>query len=245
VADNWRPLLAIADAAGGEWPSLARQAAAGAVMRSTEDSIAIELLADIKLIFEEKGVDRLPSSELTESLGQIEGHPWAEWGRSGRPITQNALARQLKKFRTAGGLPIMPETIRIGDRTPKGYLLSQFEDVFTRYSPKTAFPTATPQQAHSHGPFFDFQTATPGIDVAVGKCEKPLSHGPCCRVAVGNPSAAEATLVEAAPALSGPSAHTCAQCGLDDGEAEPHPVGDRLVWLHKECRRFYARDSGR
>ena len=37
VADNWRPLLAIADAAGGEWPSLARQAAAGAVIRSTEE----------------------------------------------------------------------------------------------------------------------------------------------------------------------------------------------------------------
>jgi predicted lipoprotein with Yx(FWY)xxD motif len=26
AADNWRPLIAIADLAGGEWPQLARQA---------------------------------------------------------------------------------------------------------------------------------------------------------------------------------------------------------------------------
>ena len=169
-------------------------------------------------------MDRLPSSELTESLGQIEGHPWAEWGRTGKPITQNALARQLKKFRTAGGLPIAPDTIRIGDRTPKGYLLSQFEDAFTRYSPKTSLPTATPQQAYSQGHFFDFPTATPESDVAVGKHEEPLSHGHCCGVAAENPSPMEETIAEAAPNLSGPSGHTCAQCGLDDGQAAPHPA---------------------
>ena len=36
--------------------------------------------------------------------------------------------------------------------------------------------------------------------------------------------------------------HRCAQCkGEPDGKEEPRPVGDRLVWLHKECRRFYTR----
>jgi hypothetical protein len=38
--------------------------------------------------------------------------------------------------------------------------------------------------------------------------------------------------------------HRCAQCnGKPDGKEEPHPDGDRLVWLHKECRRFYARQA--
>lgn len=32
----------------------------------------------------------------------------------------------------------------------------------------------------------------------------------------------------------------CAQCNRDDGEQEPRPEGDRLVWLHPQCRRFYV-----
>jgi AAA domain len=41
-----------------------------------------------------------------------------------------------------------------------------------------------------------------------------------------------------------PNRHRCAQCnGKPDGKEEPHPDGDRLVWLHKECRRFYARQA--
>jgi len=37
----------------------------------------------------------------------VEGRPWAEWGRSAKPMTQNALARQLDKFQ------ISPGTIRL------------------------------------------------------------------------------------------------------------------------------------
>ena len=34
--------------------------------------------------------------------------------------------------------------------------------------------------------------------------------------------------------------HICEQCGGEpDGTEHPHPIGDRLVWLHRECRRFY------
>ena len=138
AADNWRPLLAIADAAGGKWPARARQAvqAAGAATADHEQSTRANLLTDIRTVFADRGLDRLASADLVGALVAIEGRPWAEW-KAGQPITPSGLARQLARFE------IRPETIRTGDRTPKGYRLVQFEDAFARYLP--AAP-ATPQQ---------------------------------------------------------------------------------------------------
>ena len=80
LADNWRLMLAIADLAGGEWADQARQAATAIARVVTADmSIGTKLLADIKDIFVITAVDRLSSLELVEALGEIEGHPWADW----------------------------------------------------------------------------------------------------------------------------------------------------------------------
>jgi putative DNA primase/helicase len=125
AADNWRPLLAIADVAGVEWPERSRRAAQCA--RPTDDeSVRVLLLTDIRAIFAERAAERLASGELVEVLVAIEGRPWAEW-KAGKPITANGLARLLAPFHIA------PATIRIGDRTAKGYQLAQFEDAFARY----------------------------------------------------------------------------------------------------------------
>ena len=88
AADNWRPLLAIADAADAGWPDRARRAvnAAGAAAGDHDQSVRVTLLADIEAIFAERGVDRLASADLVEGLVAIEGHPWAEW-KAGKPIT--------------------------------------------------------------------------------------------------------------------------------------------------------------
>jgi putative DNA primase/helicase len=128
TADNWRPLLAIADVAGGEWPARARRAiqCAGA---GDDESVRVLLLADIRAIFTERDVDRLSSMELVGALIGIEDRPWAEWKR-GKPISANGVARLLAPF------GIAPGTIRKGDETPKGYQLAQFEDAFGRYLPK-------------------------------------------------------------------------------------------------------------
>src|SRR5215472_11871454 len=52
-ADIWEPLLAVADIAGGDWPSLARQTATAlvAAAREIEPSLNIRLLADLRTIF--------------------------------------------------------------------------------------------------------------------------------------------------------------------------------------------------
>ena len=101
AADNWRPLLAIADAARGEWPERARRAVqcAGASATGDEQSVRVLLLSDIRSIFAERRLDRLSSAELVAALVTIEGRPWAEW-KAGKPITPNALARQLAWFKS-------------------------------------------------------------------------------------------------------------------------------------------------
>jgi putative DNA primase/helicase len=120
AADNWRPLLAIADAAGGDWPECARLACTAAVAGAEDESVKALLLADIRVIFAEKGADHLSSADLVEALVALEGHPWAEW--KGKAITQNGLARLLKPF----GISPVKRT----------YELFQFDDAFERYLPQ-------------------------------------------------------------------------------------------------------------
>jgi hypothetical protein len=130
LGDNWRLMLAIADLAGGEWADQARQAATAIAREVAADmSIGIKLLADIKDIFAITAVDRLPSLKLVGALGEIEGHPWADW-KGGKLITRNALARLLEPF------GIRPGSIRLEDnRILRGYQLSHFQDAFERYLP--------------------------------------------------------------------------------------------------------------
>jgi hypothetical protein len=129
IADNWRPLLAIADAAADEWPSRARRAIQPAERTGRDNQSVCELLlADIRAIFTERGVDRLPSAKLVEALVAIEGRPWSEW-KLGKPISANGVARLLARF------GINTETIRVSDRTPKGYQRARFDDAFLRYLP--------------------------------------------------------------------------------------------------------------
>jgi putative DNA primase/helicase len=135
AADNWRPLLAIADAAGAEWPSRARRAVqcTGESAAGDGDSLRVLLLTDIRMIFAERKQDRISSAALVDALNSIEGRPWAEWNR-GKGLTPNRLARMLAPF------GIAPATVRMrDDTTPKGYLRSQFEDAFVRYLPEEGF----------------------------------------------------------------------------------------------------------
>jgi putative DNA primase/helicase len=133
AADNWRPLLAIAEVVGGPWLALVRDAAVRLSDRKSSDheSVRVQLLSDIRALFKERGADRLPSSGITTELCLLEGRPWNDWGK-GKPMTPNQLARQLALF------DIKPKTMRIDQQQPpvKGYERSDFEDAFTRYLPR-------------------------------------------------------------------------------------------------------------
>lgn len=148
AADNWRTLLAIADLAGGPWPALARQAAfrlSGA--QEDDQSQAVQLLIDIRQLFDEAAVDRLASRQIAEKLAEREDRPWPEL-RGGRPITPRQVARILQRF------GVRPGTVRISGETVKGYLREGFADAFERYLPA--------DQSHPSQPSGDATVADSG-----------------------------------------------------------------------------------
>jgi putative DNA primase/helicase len=134
-ADNWGPLLAIADEIGGAWPMRARSVAAAAPGVSDE-APSVMLLADLRELFAERGTDRLASEEATAALVKLDGRPWPEW-RDGRALTARGLARLLKPF------GIEPRTVKWpGGVTAKGYHREWFDDAFARYLPPHPSPTS-------------------------------------------------------------------------------------------------------
>jgi putative DNA primase/helicase len=127
--DNWKPLLGIADMAGGVWPERARKAAVtlAALAAETENSIPIQLLADIWTMFcDVPARDGLPSAEIVSRLIAQEDRPWAEL--DGKAITAHKLAAMLKPF------DIYPKKRRFGDdKSLNGYGRSDFEEPVRRY----------------------------------------------------------------------------------------------------------------
>jgi putative DNA primase/helicase len=178
--DNWLPLFAIADAAGDQWGKRARQAALSlAPDDDDEASKGVMLLADIRSTFAERGVDRLSSEDLVDALCNREGRPWPEI-RNGKPLTQNGLARILKRFKS---IPT-GKGVRIGEKTPRGYLREWFAEANARYlSPDTPSQSATLQQTKESAAFSDIQSATPVPTVALEIARKPLENLDCCSVA--------------------------------------------------------------
>jgi len=145
LGDNWRRLVAITDAAGGAWPSLARAAATASAVATADEGVATLLLEDIRRIFTDKGVTRLPSGEIVERLLLLEERPWPEWGRDHKGITLSRLAKLLDPFNVRPGTIWLPN-----GQTPKGYKLEDFADAFQRYlTPAEApdQPLDTPDEA--------------------------------------------------------------------------------------------------
>ena len=137
AADNWEPLLAIAAAAGGEWPRKAL-AAALALNTKADDSasVAEELLSDVRDVLAARGGDRITTADLLAGLTEDQEAPWLTYNR-GKPLSARQLARKL------GGFGIVSKTIRVGGSTPKGYLIADFADAFKRYLPQTPPVSAT------------------------------------------------------------------------------------------------------
>jgi hypothetical protein len=136
-ADNWRPLIAIADTFGPEWGRLARDAAIAFARAQQDEDAGVLLLHDIRCIFDQRRVDRLFSEELVAALNDISDSMWCEWrGPQGeqqpRRLSQSALAQMLMPF------GIRPRTIwelhrSAGSKSKKGYLRLQFDGAWRSY----------------------------------------------------------------------------------------------------------------
>jgi putative DNA primase/helicase len=128
AADNWRPLLAIADLAGDDWPRRAREAAC---LLSGEGhdvtSIGVELLADIQRAFGDELA--LRSVDLIARLTADPERPWVEW-RRGKPLTPKQLGALLAPF------SITSETVSIANLADaKGYKRVRFQEPWAIYLP--------------------------------------------------------------------------------------------------------------
>ena len=138
--DNWEPLLAIADIAGGVWPTLGRNAAkklsgADAPTMST----GTELLADIQEVFETAKVDKISTAQLIDALCSEDERPWATYNR-GKPISPRQVSKRLGEY------GISSTTIRAGTEVFKGFRRGMFDEAFSRYLVSTPIPSVTPLQ---------------------------------------------------------------------------------------------------
>jgi DNA primase (bacterial type) len=128
LADNWRPLFAVAEIAGGDWPS--RAASAFARLSSKDDvdaqGIGVMLLTDIQKVFQDLPSHRIFSRDLVTGLCAMTDRPWLEAHR-GRSITETWLARRLRYFE------VRSKDLRIGTDRAKGYEVTDFVDAFERY----------------------------------------------------------------------------------------------------------------
>ncbi|MEE8057418.1 MAG: DUF3631 domain-containing protein [Pseudomonadales bacterium] len=153
--DNWWALLAVADCLEGEWPTLARSAmlTIEGSKESDDEGIGPMILADIQIIFSEKRLDKITSSELVDELVGLEERPWCEW-KHGKPMTKTSLAKMLRPY------GIKSKNVRDGYVVKKGYSTDDFQDAFKRYlltSPKIAATAATTLQN-------GYSSVTTGID---------------------------------------------------------------------------------
>jgi len=149
-ADVWEPLVAIADAAGGDWPRLARRAAAVLVAygKDVEPSLGVRLLSDIKTVFGEREV--MSTRAMLAELKMLDESPWNDI--RGKELDDRGLAHRLRQYE------IRSRTVRIGDDTPKGYRRADFENAWASYLPPSS-PTlrksataATAQHAADRDP---------------------------------------------------------------------------------------------
>jgi hypothetical protein len=138
VADNWRPLIAIANCFGPEWSRKAREAAIVFAGSFHDEDAGVVLLSDIRDIFNRTSADRMASEVLVLALLEVEESGWSDYrgvrdDRAPRKLTQGEMARLLRPF---GIRPrsIWPLTRRDkGSRSRKGYFRSQFETAWERY----------------------------------------------------------------------------------------------------------------
>lgn len=143
-ADVWEALLALADAAGGEWPRRARAAAVALVAESKKStpSLGIRLLSDMRQIF--RGREYMGTDEIIKELCALDEAPWADL--RGKPIDARGLAVRLHQY------GIKSKNVRTDGKVVKGYAREDLWDAWQRYltaPPKESATSATSARADS------------------------------------------------------------------------------------------------
>jgi hypothetical protein len=176
-AEIWRPLLTLADLAGGHWPDTARAACTHFVLSPDQQPLSwgVRLLADLRDLFIRHDTDRLPTAAILADLCALDEAPWAEF--YGKPLDARRLAKELARY------GIKSKDIKLsGGAVAKGYRTDGDDglaDVWRRYLPASATPATTataPAQPVAHPQPVALPTATPlPAEVAPGSATQPAT----------------------------------------------------------------------
>lgn len=223
AADNWRPLLALADLAGGPWPERARTAARR--LSGTVDEAAashrIQLLEDLTELFQAGTVSYRTTGELCDGLAAREERPWGTWSR-GKPITPEALGRLLRPF----GIRSRQQWV-VGENT-RGYRWEDLEDAIARYTPlQPARPARTQAPQQLTGLFDPLEPAPPSV--LESGANSLQGNGPSGSSGLKPPLSAGVRVPDPLP---GSSERLCPRCG----QPLSHHGGDPDAgWVCARC----------
>jgi putative DNA primase/helicase len=160
--EGWWALLAIADLAGGDWPSLARTAAVDLAPGDLDEvSRGVQLLEDVRHAFQRETQEAVFTSSLVDTLNSLDESPWGAY-HNGTGMRPRDLGRYLRPFH------IMSRTVRVGDQTAKGYRREQFDDAWTRYLSEASQGSQTSHpRSHGNGDVTDVTDVT--LPTGVGR----------------------------------------------------------------------------
>jgi Protein of unknown function (DUF3631) len=139
-ADTWEALIAVADAAGGDWPHRARVAltvmcsAAGAA--DEERSLGVRLLRDIRGVFDG---DAMHGETIVGELRKLDEAPWGDF--YGRDFNQRDMAKLLAPY------GVKSVDVKIGGVNKKGYRRDHLYDAWSRYLPPPGVSAASATSA--------------------------------------------------------------------------------------------------
>jgi hypothetical protein len=140
-AEVWEALLAVADAAKGDWPKRAREACRYFVLDTipAPPSLGVRLLADMRELFHD--ADRLTTVDILARLSDMEEAPWGDLSGN-RPLDARRLAKELDRYSVA------PAAFKDEHgKTVKGYTTYPtprnvgLADAWARYLPAPADPS--------------------------------------------------------------------------------------------------------
>ena len=195
LADNWRPLFAVAEIVGGDWPQ--RAATAFAKLTSREDSDAqgdgVALLADVRAVFNETGGERIWTEVLCMHLNELPERPYADM-RKGQGINAHRLGKLLGRFKIGSRKTRLP-----GEPKPKqGYCRADFQEAFDRYlsaEGDSKWNIGTSLENIGDSPVSE--TEQPATVFHSQSAEKLNDDAGCSNVPVSKPGESESQLSEA------------------------------------------------
>lgn len=133
LADNWRPLLSIADSLG--WGEQARKALAEFAREYQDADVGILLLSDTQKVF--GSADRMPGKLLLDRLHGLDEADWGEFrGIRGDQMPHKLTAGELASIVRAFGIrsrSIWPLKRTTASKSQKGFYRHQFESAWRMY----------------------------------------------------------------------------------------------------------------